>query len=264
MEIRLAENKYEKYLRRSCVIFGFLGILNSICSFLYMGFSFSASLPGLLGVILFFYGVFYYAIENACASGFGKFCIRLLKTGFLAWLVSFLAVCIMLAQNAAHTPMANADAVIILGAGLNGDQVSQTLAYRLDTAIEYYEENGQPVMVVSGGQGSNELVPEAEAMCAYLVAHGVNPNHIIQENQSHNTRQNFEYSKVLLDNHFAGQDYRIVYVTNQFHTFRAGLLAEKTGFTADGLGAPSTPYLLPNQYFREYFSLIKYALVDSW
>ncbi len=41
------------------------------------------------------------------------------------------------------------------------------------------------------------------------------------------------------------------------------VLAEKIGFDAQGLGAPVTFYMLPNYYIREYFSVIKYFLLDS-
>ena len=263
MEIPLAENRYSNAIRWICTVFGAVGILNSLFTVYYTSFNLGTALPGMLGVVLLTYGLLFHYIERLSTTKIGSYIINFLKIGFLLWLVSFLAVTAVLVKNAAHTPMKNADAIIVLGAGLNGDQVSQTLAYRLDKAIEYYEENGQPPIVVSGGQGSNELVAEAVAMEQYLVNMGVKRSDIIREDQSHNTRQNFEYSKLILDEYFASKDYTVVYVTNQFHTFRAGLLAEKAGFTADGLGAASTPYLLPNQYFREYFSLIKYALIDS-
>ena len=45
------------------------------------------------------------------------------------------------------------DAVIVLGAGLRGDQVSLTLAQRLDAAIAYHEKNPRSVIVVSGDRG---------------------------------------------------------------------------------------------------------------
>ena len=52
----------------------------------------------------------------------------------------------------------NEDAVIVLGAGIKGEEVSGQLAYRLDKAVEYCNKNPDAVIVVSGGQGADELI----------------------------------------------------------------------------------------------------------
>ncbi len=58
--------------------------------------------------------------------------------------------------------------VIVLGAGLDGYNVGKTLKSRLDKAIEYYKLNEDANIIVSGGQGEDELISEAEAMYRYL------------------------------------------------------------------------------------------------
>lgn len=57
------------------------------------------------------------------------------------------------------------DYLIIHGAGLiHGDQVSKLLSDRLDKAIEVYQKDPTPpVMIPSGGKGGDETVPEAQA-----------------------------------------------------------------------------------------------------
>ncbi len=61
------------------------------------------------------------------------------------------------------------DAIIILGSGLIGDKVPPLLAQRLDKGKAIYEKFlGRSKLIVSGGQGSDELIAEAEAMARIL------------------------------------------------------------------------------------------------
>ncbi len=65
------------------------------------------------------------------------------------------------------------DAIIVLGSGLIGDKVPPLLAQRLTKAKTIYEQfEGRPKLIVSGGQGADELTSEAEAMANYLMEQG--------------------------------------------------------------------------------------------
>ncbi len=56
-----------------------------------------------------------------------------------------------------YKEMDNYRYMIVLGAGLDEDQVSQRLKGRLDEAVKYYYHYNKDVMiVVSGGQGKDE------------------------------------------------------------------------------------------------------------
>ena len=63
---------------------------------------------------------------------------------------------------------AGADYVIILGAQWKTTGPSYVLQKRLDKAIEYLNANPETKVIVSGGQGYNEPVSEAEGMKGYL------------------------------------------------------------------------------------------------
>ncbi len=65
------------------------------------------------------------------------------------------------------------DAVIVLGAAVHGSEPSNTLIGRLDATLTYYVRNPSTLIVVSGGQGCGEDLPEAVAMRAHLLARGV-------------------------------------------------------------------------------------------
>ena len=54
-------------------------------------------------------------------------------------------------------------------------------------------------MIVSGGQGSDEAISEAEAMRRYLVEQGIRNEEIIMEDKSTNTEENLVFSMKKMD-----------------------------------------------------------------
>lgn len=95
---------------------------------------------------------------------------------------------------------------------------SVLLQDRLDTALDYWEEHPDVTIVTSGGQGSNEPVSEARCMADYLMEGGVPEDRILLEDQSHNTKENFLYSKELLaDERIDVGETDVLVVSNGFH-----------------------------------------------
>ena len=137
---------------------------------------------------------------------------------------------------------------------------------RLDEALDYLEENPDMTVVVSGGQGPDEPTTEAQAMYDYLVEHGAEPEHIWQEDQSHNTWQNVRYTLALLEEEGVDTDSGVVLVSSGFHLTRARMLWERAS-GGEGelstLAAPSShvPSRL-KMYIREPFALVKSFLFD--
>ena len=85
------------------------------------------------------------------------------------------------------------DYTIILGAGLDGAQVSTRLKKRLDEAYNALNSIDVPI-IVSGGQGPDELVTEAYAMSEYLIEKGIKRERLILEDQSTSTQENLLFS----------------------------------------------------------------------
>ena len=142
------------------------------------------------------YALFQRRIDAFCAAGAG----RVLKYVFFAGCGAYLLFALgLFAASFAHPATGNEKAVVVLGAGLRGEQVSGLLARRLDAALAYYRQNPDVLLVVSGGQGPDEAIPEAEAMARYLQAHGVPGENILKEEKSESTQQNFEFSRALLE-----------------------------------------------------------------
>lgn len=160
----------------------------------------------------------------------------------------------MIAGQFHATAEAGADYVIILGAQWKASGPSYVLQKRLDKAIEYLNANPETKVIVSGGQGYNEPVSEAEGMKGYLVDAGIDPERILMEDASTNTTENLIFSGELLNK---AED-SVVVVTNNFHMFRALAIARKQGyFHVEGLSAGTYLITVPNNLLREAFGVVK-------
>ncbi|EMF0193940.1 YdcF family protein [Enterococcus hirae] len=160
-----------------------------------------------------------------------------------------------------NRPRYNQNYIIVLGAGLlNGETVSPLLAKRIDKAIAFYWAQSKatlnpPILLMSGGQGSDEKVPEAIAMKQYALAKGIPERDILVETNSKTTLENMRFSKELMDQQTGGP-YRAIFTSNNYHIFRAGLYAKQAGLKADGIGAKTAFYYLPNAFLREYIAIL--------
>lgn len=152
------------------------------------------------------------------------------------------------------------DYIIVLGAQLKESGPSYVLQQRLDAAYDYLTQNENTIVIVSGGQGSDEPDTEAQGMYDYLVGRGIAPERIIKEENSRNTYENICFSGQLFDIEEAD----IGIVTSNFHVFRALKLAHAAGYKkVCGIAARSHVGVLPNNMLREFFGIIKDFLVGN-
>jgi uncharacterized SAM-binding protein YcdF (DUF218 family) len=153
------------------------------------------------------------------------------------------------------TATGDEDAVIVLGAAVHGSEPSNTLVGRLDAALAYHQRNPSALIVVSGGQGFQEDLPEGVAMRDYLVAHGVPDAEVLVEDRASSTVENFAFSKALLDARLA-PGYRVVFVTDDFHVFRAGRIAAAAGLDATHVASSTSAYFWASNYLRETVAVV--------
>ena len=182
--------------------------------------------------------------------------VRRLFWGCLAAGVVLFAIVMGMVLTQIHArATAGAGYMIVLGAQWKGNRPSYMLQQRLDTAAQYLHENPDTFVIVSGGKGSNEVIPEAEGMALYLEQiSGIAPERILREEYSKDTYENLLFSANCLDK---AED-RVVIVTNNYHMFRALKTAQKQGYKrVEGLAAPSYAGILPNNLLREFFGVMK-------
>lgn len=153
----------------------------------------------------------------------------------------------------------NIDTMIVLGAKVNGTEISNTLKLRLDKAIEYYNKHKSVNIIVSGGQGNDENITEALAMKNYLISNGVNSNNIIEENKATTTLENIIYSKKILDN--MNNKGKVLIVTSDYHLFRGRLIASILGIENEGICSTSSIsgrlYYMIREYPTSIIDLVK-------
>ncbi|WP_190132774.1 YdcF family protein [Streptomyces mashuensis] len=178
----------------------------------------------------------------------------------LAGYVSFLFFC-FLAYALLYgwlRPRRDVDFVVVLGCGLvGGSRVPPLLAGRLERARRLYAAQAArgrpPVLVVSGGQGPDEKVPEAHAMAVWLVEHGVPAEHVLREARSRTTTENLLFSRAVME--AARPGYRCLVVTSNYHAFRAALTARRTGVNGQVVGARTAAYFWPSATIREFVAV---------
>ena len=97
----------------------------------------------------------------------------------------------------------------------------------------------------------------------YLVEkQGIDPERILTEEKASSTKENFLFSKTILEERL-GREGTLAFVTTDFHVFRAGRTAAGCGIEAFGVAAPDVWYLRPNNFLRECVGIC-YYFVKGW
>jgi len=156
--------------------------------------------------------------------------------------------------------------VVICGAGLmDGRKVTPLLHNRIKAGTDFANSQAlltgkYPTVIMSGGKGSDERVSEAFAMREDAIQSGFPEQHILMENESTTTYENLKYCKALIQER-ENKLVPIAFSTNNFHLFRTALFAKNLGLDAEGIGAKTARYYLPNAFLREFFA---YLVMTKW
>ncbi len=166
----------------------------------------------------------------------------------------------LMAVAATRKPAGEDATLIVLGAKINGDRPSRMLSQRLDVAADYLKAHPRAKCIVSGGQGPDEAYTEAHVMKNYLAEQGIDPARIYEEGRSTNTHENIDYSMALI--HETGLSERVVIATQEFHQYRASVLATWQGVEEVGaLTCASPPHLLLCYWVRECAAICRLWLL---
>ena len=148
--------------------------------------------------------------------------------------------------------------VVVLGCKVKDGRPSLMLKRRLDAAYGFLSEHGSVPVVVSGGQGSDELMSEAECMRIYLESKGISSDRIFMEDRSTTTKENLVFSKkIITDNRLPET---ITLVTDGYHQKRAEMLAEKLDIHPYNISGYTSWYIIPTYWVREWFGIVYYKL----
>ena len=175
---------------------------------------------------------------------------------YVGFLVSYAIIISMLYTTSSFINLVNLfpgklDYVVVLGTGLIGDKVTPLLASRIEKGIAIYQKHPGSKLIMSGGQGPDELMAEGQAMANYAFEQGIPVEDIVIENQSTNTEENLKFSYALMK-----PGSRFALVTNYYHVFRALLLAQQLKIKCIGYGAKTRFYFSLNAFIREFVGYV--------
>lgn len=230
-----------------------------LCAFALRGVRFSALLFGALAAVCVLAAV----LERwAAVSRAGWICQIICRTLLAAVVVAFALTETLIIRDGERQPTRTPDAVIVLGAGVNGRTPSLALQSRIDAAEAYLKQYPAVPAILSGGRGRGEDITEARAMYDALTARGIDADRLTLEEESTSTAENFQNSKALLkEQGFDLLHAQVAVVTNDFHVFRARAVGESLGLNTFGVPA-ELPWwwLSANYYVREFFAVGKQAV----
>lgn len=243
----------------------------------------------LLTLLFLIGGCFFYIFVSGCSFlgivlwGIGAIC--LLYNGLL-WLqaglpktakvvrriVSVLLILVLIAAIITMIPVLrgptdrknSSDYVIVLGAGVRGTEPSEILQDRIDRAYLYLLDNPDAICIATGGKGSDEQISEARCIYNHLTAMGIDGDRIWLEEQATSTIENFRYSIACIEEKTGAVPKTVEVLSNEFHLFRASVMAKDCGLEASFIAAPtSNDWLRISYTVREVFALWKYLLIGG-
>ena len=100
-------------------------------------------------------------------------------------------------------------------------------------------------------------------MYQWLTANGIEKERLYKEEVSASTRENFQYSAILLqDLHQGIIPEPVAVISSEYHLYRAKLFAEQAGIEAIGVPAKTTyPILKLNYFIREGVAVARFWLL---
>lgn len=145
----------------------------------------------------------------------------------------------------------NHDCIVILGAGLRGNEPSPMLKDRLDKGITCYQNGLAPKILMSGDHGRDGY-NEVQVMKQYAVSAGVPSQDIFMDHAGFST-----YDSMVRAHDIFGLKNPVI-VTQKYHIYRALFIGNNVGL--DCTGIPTDYYKYgghPYRTFREYIARCK-------
>lgn len=179
-------------------------------------------------------------------------------------LVMVMVVGILVAGASMETTAQPCAYIVVLGAKVNGTAPSSTLRERIDRAYEYLQAHPETIAVLSGGQGSDEGISEAQCMYDVLSERGISPERLWLEERATSTWENLRFSLAIIQEKTGRIPKTVGIVSSGYHMYRAGLFAEKCGAEAVAIPTETENKLhFINYYLREIAGVWHYIILGG-
>src|SRR2546429_1635852 len=151
--------------------------------------------------------------------------------------LTWAAVVVAVAIQAAHDEATGADAIAVLGAAQYNGRPSPVFRARLDHAATLYQRGLAPVVLVTGGVGAHDSLNEANVGRDYLVRLGL-PSETIVPLAGEDTYASLSEVKRWFDRLTSR---RVMLVSDGFHMLRLQIIASRLGLMPFTSPAPGSP-----------------------
>ena len=142
----------------------------------------------ILMFVFIFWGRFSRFVSALWEKPAGKIFVSVTSLFIAAGIVLAVVMSVCMAREMNDPPKNDNTTIVVLGCKVKNGRPSLMLARRLDAAYKYLSEHETVCAVVSGGQGSDEAISEAECMKIYLTEKGIAPERIFMEDKSTTTK----------------------------------------------------------------------------
>ena len=161
-------------------------------------------------------------------------------------------------------PKEHVEYMVVLGAKVNADGPSVSLWDRICGAYEYLEAHPDVIAVVSGGQGTDEPITEAECMYRELVNLGIDPRRLWIEDEATSTWENMKFTLDLIEEKTGIRPEKLGVLSSEYHLFRASLFAKACDVEFVGIPAKTSRLSQAiNHFMREVAGVWHYILLGG-
>ena len=216
------------------------------------------NITGLLGfdlcfAVTLFWTPFAGLLRKLWSSVPGKVVLLVAAAAVLAVLCTAGVLCGKLLAAANRAPQGN-ETVVVLGCQVKGTGPSLSLSRRIKAAKDYLDAHPDAKCVLSGGQGDDEDISEAQCMYNELTSAGIDAGRLFLEDRSTSTRENIRFSMDVIAAN--GLSERIALVTDGYHQYRAAIIAQTQAESVSAVSARTSVILLPTYVVRELYGVI--------
>jgi len=161
-------------------------------------------------------------------------------------------------------PDTDCEYIVVLGAKVNGTSPSLSLSDRIRAAESYLKAHPDTIAILSGGQGADEGISEAQCMFEGLTTRGIDPNRLWLEDKATSTWENLHFTLDLIEEKTGNRPNTIGLVSSEYHLFRASLFGDACGVETVGIPAATSWFSIKLNYFmREVAGVWHYLILGG-
>ena len=244
------------------LVCGVLAVLAYALKFIFWGYSFSALVCLCLIAVILFYT--FMPLVGLKYPGFAKLATRVFTVILcIGLLVVGITECFIIKASFGD-PKEQVDYMVVLGAKVRVTGPSASLWDRIYAAADYLDAHPNTIAIVSGGQGDDEPMPEAQSMYDELVNLGIEPDRVWIEDKATSTWENLNFALNLIEEKTGERPQKLGVLSSEYHLFRASLFARAC--EVDFVGIPartSRVSQMINHFMREVAGVWHYILLGG-